>query len=204
MSLNKLAKPLMLLLAAYFLLVLPGIAAGPVTRATDCTEMDVQADIDPALSKDENLQRLSEMFYQSLNTVTHCDDSANDAATEAQSSTEGAVGNTVNGVAASDISGTESDESLSESTADYVSETDAVELDEYDMAENEAEAQGAGTKAPDDIPPADNDSIFEQQIREAAENETDPEVRARLWNEYRKYKGLPVKPVKEESSVDVE
>jgi hypothetical protein len=46
---------------------------------------------------------------------------------------------------------------------------------------------------PDDIPSPDNDSIFEAQIRAAAENETDPEVRKNLWNEYRRYKGLPVK-----------
>jgi len=59
--------------------------------------------------------------------------------------------------------------------------------------------QQNGTKAPDDIPPADNDSVFEKQIRQAAENETDPELRERLWNEYRKYKGLPVKPVKEKT-----
>jgi hypothetical protein len=45
---------------------------------------------------------------------------------------------------------------------------------------------------PDDIPPADNDSVFEAQIRAAAENETDPEVKKNLWNEYRKYKGLPI------------
>ena len=72
-------------------------------------------------------------------------------------------------------------------------------MDDLDMAERDAEEKGGGTKAPNDIPPADNDSIFEKQIREAAENETDPEVKERLWNEYRKYKGLPVKPVKEKS-----
>lgn len=49
-------------------------------------------------------------------------------------------------------------------------------------------------KLPDDIPPADNDSILEAQIRQAAINEPDPELKKKLWNEYRKYKGLP--PVK--------
>ena len=196
MRLNKPTKLFMLLLLTYFSPVLLASAAEPVTRATDCTEMGVQADIDPELSKDENLQRLSEMFYESLNTVTHCE-SANDSATGAQSSTDGS--DAAEGVAASDISGTERDESLSQSNADYTSEMDAVEMDDYDMDENDTELKDTGTQAPDDIPPADNDSIFEKQIREAAENETDPEVRARLWNEYRKYKGLPVKRVKEES-----
>ena len=46
---------------------------------------------------------------------------------------------------------------------------------------------------PEDIPSADNDSVLEAQIREAAMNEKDPEVRDRLWNEYRRYKKLPSK-----------
>ncbi len=46
-------------------------------------------------------------------------------------------------------------------------------------------------KLPEDIPPADNDSVLEAQIRQAAINEKDPVVQKRLWNEYRKYKGLP-------------
>ncbi|MGA1187073.1 MAG: hypothetical protein ACO3WT_06995, partial [Candidatus Puniceispirillaceae bacterium] len=46
-------------------------------------------------------------------------------------------------------------------------------------------------KTPDDIPDADNDSVFEAQIRAAAMAETDPETKKNLWNEYRRYKGLP-------------
>lgn len=46
-------------------------------------------------------------------------------------------------------------------------------------------------KLPEDIPSADNDSVLEAQIRQAAIDETDPELKKRLWNEYRRYKGLP-------------
>jgi len=52
-------------------------------------------------------------------------------------------------------------------------------------------------KAPPDIPASDSDSVLEQQIRKAAENEPDPVKRQQLWNEYRRYKGLP--PVKVDS-----
>jgi len=52
-------------------------------------------------------------------------------------------------------------------------------------------------KAPPDIPAGDSDSVLEQQIRKAAENEPDPVKRQQLWNEYRRYKGLP--PVKIDS-----
>jgi len=54
-----------------------------------------------------------------------------------------------------------------------------------------ARTAGSG-KVPEDIPPADNDSALEAQIRQAAIEETDPELKKRLWDEYRRYKGLPV------------
>lgn len=47
-------------------------------------------------------------------------------------------------------------------------------------------------KLPEDIPSVDNDSVLEKQIRAAAMAEKDPEIKAKLWNEYRKYKGLPL------------
>ncbi|MDQ6969450.1 MAG: hypothetical protein Q9M16_02950 [Mariprofundus sp.] len=52
--------------------------------------------------------------------------------------------------------------------------------------------KGSG-RVPGDIPPVDNDSILEAQIRQAAMSETDPAIKAQLWNEYRKYKSLPLK-----------
>lgn len=45
----------------------------------------------------------------------------------------------------------------------------------------------------EDIPAADNDSVLAAQIRAAAEREQDPQKRACLWQEYRRYKGLPEK-----------
>ncbi len=48
-------------------------------------------------------------------------------------------------------------------------------------------------KLPEDIPPADNDDIIAKQIREAALAEPDPEKQAKLWNEYRRYKGISEK-----------
>ena len=54
-------------------------------------------------------------------------------------------------------------------------------------------ASGSG-KVPEDIPDVDNDDAVAKQIRLAAMTETDPAIKARLWNEYRRYKGLPAKP----------
>ena len=43
---------------------------------------------------------------------------------------------------------------------------------------------------PDDIPDGDDDDVVARQLREAAMREPDPAVREKLWDEYRKYKGI--------------
>lgn len=55
------------------------------------------------------------------------------------------------------------------------------------------ESAAAVAPLPSDIPGGDQDDVVARQLREAAMKETDPELREKLWNEYRKYKGLPVK-----------
>jgi hypothetical protein len=50
----------------------------------------------------------------------------------------------------------------------------------------------AAHPAPADIPPPSTDDVVARQLREQAERETDATLRAKLWNEYRKYKGLPL------------
>jgi len=50
-------------------------------------------------------------------------------------------------------------------------------------------AGGSGPNTvPADIPDGRNDDIVARQLREAAMKETDPELRERLWEEYRQYK----------------
>ena len=43
---------------------------------------------------------------------------------------------------------------------------------------------------PDDIPDGNDDDVVARQLREAAMREPDPAVREKLWDEYRKYKGI--------------
>lgn len=48
---------------------------------------------------------------------------------------------------------------------------------------------GAGSGAPDrSIPSGDDDDIIARRLRRAAEQETDPELKEKLWNEYIEYK----------------
>ena len=48
--------------------------------------------------------------------------------------------------------------------------------------------QGGGQGVPPDIPDGSDDDVVARQLREAAEKETDPELKKKLWEEYRKYK----------------
>jgi hypothetical protein len=47
---------------------------------------------------------------------------------------------------------------------------------------------GGPNTVPADIPDGRDDDIVARQLREAAMKETDPELRERLWEEYRQYK----------------
>lgn len=49
-------------------------------------------------------------------------------------------------------------------------------------------AQRTGSGPPPDIPDGSDDDVVARQLREAAEKETDPELKKKLWEEYRKYK----------------
>jgi hypothetical protein len=44
--------------------------------------------------------------------------------------------------------------------------------------------------APTDIPSGGDDDVVARQLREAAMREPDPAIREKLWEEYRKYKGI--------------
>jgi hypothetical protein len=47
---------------------------------------------------------------------------------------------------------------------------------------------GAASEVPDNIPDGSDDDVVARQLREAAEKESDPELKRKLWEEYRRYK----------------
>jgi len=64
-----------------------------------------------------------------------------------------------------------------------------------DGASGQQQGAGSGnqqrttrTGTPRDIPDGSDDDVVARQLREAAEKETDPELKKKLWEEYRKYK----------------
>ena len=50
-------------------------------------------------------------------------------------------------------------------------------------------ASSGGGRVMTDTPDAQDDDVFARQLREAAVNEVDPELKEKLWEEYRRYKG---------------
>ena len=53
---------------------------------------------------------------------------------------------------------------------------------------NPAPTPGASGPVPEDIPDAKDDDIIARQLREAANQESDPILKEKLWDEYRRYR----------------
>lgn len=241
---------------AYWQFTSAASANTELSKTRDCTEIELEAMIDQDASREDNLARLSQQFFQSVNTVEHCDreqhnvdaasstksDSASSSAdadgANAASDASAAANSTANTDPASASSEQMTASSDSENPTNISADNSATDssstasgslvgtyLDQTAMTEpaptfaapsasnmagttpqptpaktNTTGAQADATeqdlrltngKTPDDIPAAENDSVFEAQIRAAAMAETDPDTKKNLWNEYRRYKGLP-------------
>ncbi len=191
--------------------------------AGTCAPEAVHADTEgQPLTRAERIARMDRAFYDSLARFDECQGAATGAGAAAGAAGRnggaagadgGADGNSagtddgasVESVAAEGIQGAEAPEPP-EATADDTSiesvaaggiqgTEEAPEDGERTAADTDRPPAVGSGQAPDDIPAPDNDSVLEAQIRRAAMEETDPRIRAELWNEYRKYKGLPLKPL---------
>jgi hypothetical protein len=168
----------------------------------DCTDVSVDYKNNPTLTDDEKLALMDQALLKSLSKFDNCQRSQTNAAAAA-SSAGGSVGTSESeqgggSVATSDMTGQEAPKMNEGGTGQSSSAAwpHPTAQKEGEKIEGPAGASGQSASAsngklPEDIPPADNDSVLEAQIRQAAINETDPEIKAKLWNEYRKYKGLP-------------
>ena len=192
----------------------------PITQP----ELQVSAQDDSSLTREERVERMDRALQRSLNKVDARRKGATPGGEGPPGTAAGAAGSpstppsggdspeagSGDSVASSEISGTEVP-APGRTDPDSKAPTDVTARDrdlESASTTGESEVPPEGTASrrqtgrqpapgtgnvPEDIPPADNDSILETQIREAAMREKDPEMRKRLWNEYRRYKGLPTK-----------
>ena len=249
----------------------PALSNAELSKTHDCIKIELEAVIDQNASRKDNLERLSQQFFQSVNRVEHCDrepqpdndqlssssaeadasaqadvsantsaeaDAEADASADApaqttagpsnaSSSPAGAqaipssslVGNSLAedlsnmaapsasnmagttpmpdpadmGTTTSTMTGTETGSMTGTMTGngtDAESDTAAATA-RPQMQQAQPDQRLTNGKIPDDIPAAGNDSVFEAQIRAAAMAETDPDTQKNLWNEYRRYKGIP-------------
>ena len=196
--------------AAAALLIAAAATYGGDAANRDCAPGAVHANVDgQPLTREEKIARLDEALRESLARFDECQ-TALSAAADAPEGTEGAQGGAGGeGGGASGQSGTaQGGDSGADESAQAGGPVESVAATDVQGTEAPEDAESAGPdttrpgdpegthpRIPDDIPGPDNDSVLEAQIRRAAMEETDPKIRAELWNEYRKYKGLPPRPL---------
>ncbi|MGB0682745.1 MAG: hypothetical protein ACPGOV_08555 [Magnetovibrionaceae bacterium] len=170
----------------------------------DCAEISLQ-DVDPTgLTDAERIALMERELYRSLSRFDACQ-TAKSGGGGGGGSDGGAAGDSGNGDGAAggvEASGIRGDDAPSNSEAESSDQAGTwqdpdtnlgdPELDDRELGDTELSGEQVSQNGatPDDIPPGDNDSVLERQIRKAAEAEKDPEKRKKLWNEYRRYKGM--------------
>ena len=166
--------------------------------SVDCANVQVDYSDDPTLTKGERIHKMDKSLSRSLNKYKLCRQKTKKEETNDANENLGAASEEVGSsedenmgeaIASSAISGTElpaaEDSARGESENNLTLQATNIKNGNYQSG-----ISAANGKLPDDIPSADNDSALAAQIRRAAENETDPNKRKLLWDEYRKYKGL--------------
>jgi hypothetical protein len=176
----------------------------------DCTDLSVHYVDDPSLTKEERIRLMEKAFRDSLNRFELCQELKEIAKSSSAADRNGNGIKNNAGDSTIETGGTSGDESVASSTmsgteaSENVSTpegTEVIESGNIQSLQDKNETVGktrenmkkSNGKLPEDIPSARNDDALAAQIRYAAENEPDPVKRKQLWNEYRKYKGLPTK-----------
>ena len=75
----------------------------------------------------------------------------------------------------------------------HIDDMQVVGIDSHNILDEPGKEVVVQQAVPDDIPPEATDNMIERQLRRAAMNETDPNMKRKLWNQYRQSKGLPQK-----------
>nr|VFK53446.1 MAG: hypothetical protein BECKTUN1418F_GA0071002_102111 [Candidatus Kentron sp. TUN]VFK54657.1 MAG: hypothetical protein BECKTUN1418E_GA0071001_102211 [Candidatus Kentron sp. TUN] len=180
-------------------------AQDSIGSSIDCTQVDIPYSEHANLTREERLALMDKAFFDSLDQFTLCQSARNSQGSSGASGGAGGAGNASGGggsangsgresSASSEIAGTEEPKELPVAKDISGQKMDSGQMEQTAQAKpGETTSQIANGKLPDDIPSVDNDDTLAAQIRYAAEKEKDPERKAKLWNEYRKYKGLPTR-----------
>lgn len=196
----------------YFIVQSAVYAQENLAASVDCADIRVNYADDPTLTREERIRLMDKAYYKSLNKFELCQSAKKMVGTSDGGATAAGI-NGANG--SSDNSGNSPSEKEGASVASSMmsgtelpnvgsAAEDNIKVEKSDVSSalrsaknknnmNKGNILAGNGKLPEDIPSADNDGALAAQIRYAAENETDPVKKVQLWNEYRKYKGLPQK-----------
>ena len=182
------------------------LAGEAIGSSIDCSKIKIDYMDRPELTQRERLEAMNNAFFESVNRFELCNlstqtsaesettnqdqpssDTGSEEAKEAEDSNDDVA---LESVADPIMTGTELEESTA---AVFDSSEEAAVMEKEIDASIATYTGGANGAIPEDIPKVNNDDAVTAQIRLAAEIETDPVKKEKLWNEYRKYKGLPVK-----------
>ncbi|PHS22511.1 MAG: hypothetical protein COA83_11650 [Methylophaga sp.] len=173
----------------------PAISTAETLAATiDCSNVEIDYTDNPEWTNSERIDAMNKAFFESLNRFELCNLSNQTSAASASGAEQASNNNDGTGqgsVASSTMTGTEEQAGNSANNTAASNDTSSSEAtSQQSAAKNKGGGSTNGGKA-EDIPSADNDDVIAAQIRLAAEIEQDPAKKEKLWNEYRKYKGLP-------------
>lgn len=161
----------------------------PVTQSADIATREEQTPEEQIAGLDEKLNAgLGEYDERLLREQERIKASAPN--NNADRGTGGGVGDGSDGPGAS-VSGPAGDSRETGDETDESEQTDYTDGQQTSGTGSTGQGDGApgkDTDQPPDIPDGSDDDIVARQLREAAEKETDPELKAKLWEEYRKYK----------------
>ena len=169
----------------FFFFSMDGLSSN-LSDMLECSDIEIEADINSKLSRQENLERLYQQFDEAVNAVSHCDPTANGGGGGGGGSAGGGSASR----AAEGISGTEVKSSPLKEEAKEAQADSASNNGNSGTSETKANQQGSNGKKPDELNANDNDSIYAQQLKAAADSEQDPVVKEQLLKEYRKFKSI--------------
>ena len=190
-----------LILAIMLSIVTPHVlAAETLGQTIDCSTVVINYTENPEWSRQERIKAMDKAFFESIHRFELCNLSnqsnalsATANSMEAESDPDSGDGTEASSNKSTTMKGTETGaekeaDADTDPTTNNSSQTEKTNSQPTKKPRASSTSNGA---SPEDIPSANNDDVIAAQIRVAAEIEQDPVKKNKLWNEYRKYKGLP-------------
>ena len=150
----------------------------------ECDSFDVNYKENEYLTNREQIQAMDDALLESLDRFEEC---IKAKTTARKNNTNQAIENASDGSQKLRGNTFSADQKLTES----YDEQNQNFKNEFAGSVNKNNLESNG-KIPEDIPIDDNDDVLAKQIKNAAIKEKDPEKQKKIWNEYRKYKNLPL------------